>query len=90
MKSKLPSETLKSIKCSENDTGSIELQVVKLTEKISVLTARSKSHPKDVPSKRSLLKMVGRKHRFVKYLKLRKPEAYKKVFSCLASIKAGS
>ena len=83
MSKDLIKKSLEEIRCNEKDTGSIEVQIVKLTERISDLTSRSKQHPKDFTSKRSLLKLVGRRHRFLKYLKRVKPETHKDVEGCL-------
>ena len=54
---------------SDNDTGSIEVQVAVLTEKINSITDHLKQHKKDHSTRRGLLKMVGRRNRFLGYLK---------------------
>jgi small subunit ribosomal protein S15 len=52
-----------------NDTGSPEVQVAILSERISNLTEHLKTHPHDVHSRRGLLKMVGQRRSLLDYLK---------------------
>lgn len=56
-------------KLHTKDTGSAEVQVALLTEEIQRLTAHLKKHAKDHHSRRGLLKMVGKRKRFLDYLK---------------------
>jgi len=60
---------IKKYKIHEVDTGSPEVQVALLTEEIKKLILHLKKHPKDFHSKRGLLKMVGKRRRFLSYLK---------------------
>jgi small subunit ribosomal protein S15 len=53
----------------EHDTGSPEIQVALLTERINQLTEHFKVHKKDHHSRRGLLKMVGKRRRLLEYLK---------------------
>ena len=53
----------------ETDTGSPDVQVALLSERISYLTEHFKSHPKDHHSRRGLLQMVGQRRRLLEYLK---------------------
>ena len=53
----------------EKDTGSPEVQVAILTERISQLTAHLKEHPHDFHSRRGLLIMVGKRRKLLQYLK---------------------
>ncbi len=55
-------------KTHENDTGSPEVQVAILTERIRELTEHLKTHKKDFHSRRGLLKMVGSRRRLLRYL----------------------
>jgi small subunit ribosomal protein S15 len=55
----------------ENDTGSPEVQVAVLTERIRHLTEHLKGHPKDHTSRRGLLMMVGNRAALLKYLQNR-------------------
>ncbi len=53
----------------ETDTGSPEVQVALLSERISYLTEHFKSHPKDHHSRRGLLQLVGQRRRLLEYLR---------------------
>jgi small subunit ribosomal protein S15 len=53
----------------ETDTGSPEVQVALLSERINYLTEHFKSHPKDHHSRRGLLQLVGQRRRLLDYLK---------------------
>lgn len=53
----------------EGDTGSVEVQVAVLTAQINTLTEHLKVHKHDYHSQRGLMKMVGRRRNFLKYLK---------------------
>ena len=59
------------------DTGSTEVQVAMLTRRINELTEHLRSHPKDHYSRRGLLKLVGRRRRFLNYLQRRDLEGYR-------------
>lgn len=67
----------------ENDTGSSEVQVALLTERINELTEHFKTHKKDHHGRRGLLKMVGRRRRLLDYLKGRSPEKYQELIKRL-------
>lgn len=54
---------------NEKDTGSSEIQVALLTERINHLTEHLKQHPKDFHSRRGLLKMVGQRKGLLNYIK---------------------
>ena len=71
------SEIIAKFKQSENDTGSVQVQVALLTERINHLTEHLKSNHKDNHSRRGLLKMVGKRKGFLQYLKDRDIEAYR-------------
>ena len=59
------------------DTGSPEVQVALLSERINYLTEHLKSHPKDHHSRRGLLQLVGRRRRLLDYLKGKDLERYR-------------
>jgi len=61
----------------KTDTGSPEVQVAILSQRISQLTEHFKSHHKDHHSRRGLLMMVARRRRLLDYLKGKSPERYK-------------
>lgn len=66
-------------KLSENDTGSVQVQLALLTERINHLNEHLKTHQKDNHSRRGLLQMVGKRKGFLLYLKERDIEAYRKI-----------
>ena len=61
-------EIINTFKRDENDTGSSEVQIALLTERIKELTEHLKVHPKDNHSRRGLLKMVGKRRNLLNYL----------------------
>jgi small subunit ribosomal protein S15 len=63
----------------ETDTGSPEVQVAVLTERINYLTDHFRQHAKDHHSRRGLLKMVGKRRRLLDYLKRTNLDAYRKL-----------
>ncbi len=67
----------------EKDTGSPEVQVALLSDRIGYLTEHFKSHPKDHHSRRGLLKLVGQRRRLLNYLKGRDFPRYKSVIERL-------
>ena len=69
-------EIIKNFGRSEDDTGSTEVQVALLTERINSLTDHLRNQPKDFSSRRGLLKLVGQRRNFMSYLKKRNIEVY--------------
>jgi small subunit ribosomal protein S15 len=67
----------------EHDTGSPEVQVAILTNRITELTEHFKIHAKDHHSRRGLLKLVGRRRRLLDYLKGKDVERYRKTIERL-------
>lgn len=67
---------IKESATSANDTGSPEVQVALLTERINYLTKHFESHKKDHHSRRGLLIMVGRRRRLLDYLKAKDASRY--------------
>ena len=61
---------------SETDSGSPEVQIALLTNRISELTSHFQAHVKDYASRRGLLMMVGRRRRLLDYLKRVDPQRY--------------
>ncbi len=76
-------ETIKKFAKSENDTGSTEVQIALLTDRIEHLTTHLKDHKKDHHSRRGLLMLVGRRRRFLDYLKDIDIERYRTVIADL-------
>jgi len=70
-------ESNNEYKREENDTGSAEVQVALLTERINELTEHLKVHKKDNHSRRGLLKMVGQRRNMLNYLQKKDEERYK-------------
>lgn len=68
---------------SEGDTGSPEVQIALLTQRIAELTAHLKNHPKDHHSRRGLLMMVGHRRSMLNYLKDMDIERYRALVSSL-------
>ncbi|HSC92405.1 MAG TPA: 30S ribosomal protein S15 [Gaiellaceae bacterium] len=62
---------------SDADTGSPEVQIAMLTRRINDLTEHLRTHPKDHYSRRGLLKLVGRRRRFLNYLQKHDLEGYR-------------
>lgn len=63
----------------EGDTGSTEVQVALLTNRINYLTNHLKEHPKDVHSRRGLLMLVSKRRKLLDYVKRAKPDLYKRL-----------
>ena len=61
-------ELMKSYALHENDTGSSDVQIAVLTERINQLSGHLKEHTHDQHTRRSLLKLIGRRRRFLAYL----------------------
>jgi small subunit ribosomal protein S15 len=59
------------------DTGSAEVQIAMLTERINALTEHLRTHKKDHHSRRGLLMLVGRRRRFLNYLQRKDLEGYR-------------
>lgn len=67
----------------EKDTGSPEVQIALMTNRIEQLTEHFKTHSHDHHSRRGLLKLVGRRRRLLDYLKRLEVERYRKVVAAL-------
>ncbi len=67
----------------EGDSGSPEVQIAILTERISMLTEHLKKHKKDVHSRYGLIKMVGKRRRLLKYLRRENYRRYVEVINSL-------
>ncbi len=68
---------------TEGDTGSPEVQVALLTERINYLTDHFRTHHKDHHSRRGLLKLVGQRRRLLKYLRSKDEDRYKATIQAL-------
>ncbi len=76
-------EVIKQYARAEGDTGSPEVQVSVLSERIGNLTEHLKVHKKDFHSRRGLLKMVGRRRGLLDYLKRKNPGRYEEMIKSL-------
>ncbi|HHZ17013.1 MAG TPA: 30S ribosomal protein S15 [Peptococcaceae bacterium] len=76
-------EIINKYRIHENDTGSPEVQIALLTERINYLNEHLKVHTKDHHSRRGLLKMVGRRRHLLNYLKENDLERYRKIIGSL-------
>ena len=70
---------IKEYKIHETDTGSTEVQIALLTERITELVLHLKKNPKDFSSKRGLLKIVAQRKKLLEYLKNEDEKRYKEV-----------
>ncbi len=68
---------------TEGDTGSPEVQIALLTQRIATLNAHLESHPKDHHSRRGLLKMIGKRRNLLGYLKKKDIERYRAIIAQL-------
>ncbi len=75
--------TIEQFRVHPKDTGSPEVQIALLTERISYLTEHFRIHRKDHASRRGLLIMVGKRKRLLEYVKRRDPETYRRVIERL-------
>ena len=73
------SNIIAAYKVHEKDTGSAEVQVALLSERINYLTEHFKTHAKDHHSRRGLLKLVGKRRKLLDYLKSHNRPGYDKV-----------
>jgi len=74
---------ISSFKLHDSDTGSPEVQIAILTERITYLTEHFKVHKKDHHSRRGLLKIVGQRRRLLDYLKKKDIERYRVIIAKL-------
>ena len=72
-------EIIEKHKIHNNDTGSPEVQIALLTERINYLTNHFNVHKKDHHSRRGLLKIVNQRRRLLNYLKRNNPPRYRKL-----------
>lgn len=83
MQKDLKQQIIETYKTHEGDTGSPEVQIAILTERINHLNEHLKSHKKDHHSRRGLLKMVGQRRGLLNYLQKKDIERYRTVIDKL-------
>ncbi len=76
-------EITSSTRLHASDTGSTDVQVALLTERIRQMTDHLRIHRKDHHSQRGLMKIVGRRRRLLRYLSRREPNRYKALIAAL-------
>jgi len=74
---------ISKFKTHEKDTGSCEVQIAILTERVNYLTEHLKTHKKDHSSRRGLLKLVGLRRHLLEYIKKNDYERYKRIIEKL-------
>jgi len=77
-------EIIRDYATGKDDTGSPEVQVALLSERISQLTEHLKTHAKDFHSRRGLLMLVGRRRRLLDYLKKKEQKRYETLIGRLS------
>jgi len=75
----LKTEIVQKFRLHESDTGSPEVQIALLTQRITYLTEHFKTHKKDHHSRRGLLKLVSRRRRLLDYVRASDVERYRKI-----------
>ena len=81
---KAASPTIKKFQINQKDTGSPQVQVALLTERITELSSHLQTHRKDFSSRQGLLKLVGRRRRMLDYLKRNDEPAYRNIIDALS------
>jgi len=76
-------EVIEKYKLHDKDSGSAEVQIALLTERIKMLTDHFQVHKSDHASRRGLLKLVGRRRKLLDYLKNKKIESYREMLKQL-------
>lgn len=79
LKKEVKQELIKKSALHEKDTGSPEVQIALLSQRIQILSEHLKVHKKDNSSRRGLLQMVGKRRRLLAYLKKKDIKRYEKV-----------
>ncbi|GFE70398.1 30S ribosomal protein S15 [Chroococcus sp. FPU101] len=76
-------ELMTQFQSHETDTGSADLQVALLTERINQLTSHLQTNPKDHASRRGLLKMIGRRRNLLSYIQNKDQDRYQNLIRTL-------
>ncbi len=76
-------ETIKKHAKHETDTGSAEVQIALLTDRINLLTEHFKKHKKDFAGRRGLLKMVGQRRHLLNYVRSNNVDRYRTIVQAL-------
>ena len=76
-------KAIRKFQAHETDTGSSEVQVAVLSDKVNTLSEHLQTHKKDVDSRMGLLKMISQRRSLLGYLEKKNPERYKKLIGSL-------
>jgi small subunit ribosomal protein S15 len=76
-------EVINSFRIHPTDTGSSDVQIALLSDRVVQLTNHLKEHPKDFSSRRSLLKIIGQRKRLLAYVRRRDPAHYQELITRL-------
>ncbi len=76
-------KTIKKFQRNAKDTGSTEVQIAVLTEKVNQLSKHLGDHKKDNDSRMGLLKMISHRRSLLSYMEKKQPEGYKKLIASL-------
>lgn len=79
----MKTKVIDDFKTHARDTGSAEVQIAVLTERINLLASHFKAHKKDYHSRRGLLSLVGKRRRLLEYLKKKDVKVYEEVLKKL-------
>ena len=82
--SEAKAELIEQFRVHTKDTGSPEVQIALLSERINYLTSHLKSHAKDHASRRGLIMMVNKRRRLLDYLNRRDPNRYREIVERLS------
>jgi small subunit ribosomal protein S15 len=82
--SEIKAEVIEQFRVHAKDTGSPEVQIALLSERISYLTSHLRSHAKDHASRRGLIMMVNKRRRLLDYLNRRDPDRYREIVERLS------
>lgn len=77
-------ELISEFRRNDSDTGSPDVQIAVLTQRINALTEHLNSHRKDHASRRGLLMLVSRRRRLLDYLAVHTPERYREIIGRLS------
>jgi small subunit ribosomal protein S15 len=77
------SALIETYKSHGEDTGSVNVQIALMTERINELNEHFKAHPHDYASKTGLMKLVGQRRRYLRYLKSKSEKSYKELIDRL-------
>ncbi len=76
-------EIVEQFRTGETDTGSADVQIALLTDRIAYMAEHMKLHPRDFHSRHGLVAMVNRRNRLLKYLRREEPERYRSLIERL-------